>query len=191
MFNFRLENYHRLNFDLYVSIIPLGLACLSFKNLSFVITRGQSVGLVGPSGGGKSTVFQLLQRFYDPTPALGRYEKWGHLYHLSKFEWKNGGKRFENIDQLCEYRSRIGYVGQEPVLFNLSCLENVMYGLAEGKRNALSKFDIQNVADMCNIDFVKPLVKAQNARKRRLKQMVWSQTSLNGVMIFWAQKRKR
>ena len=73
-------------------------------------------------------------------------------------------KDLKNVDQLCEYRSRIGYVGQEPVLFNLSCLENVMHGLAEGKRKTLSNFDIQNVADMCNIDFVKPLVKVQNAQ---------------------------
>ena len=134
------------------------------KNLSFVIKRGQSIGLVGPSGGGKSTVFQLLQRFYDPTPTLEGMKS-GSIYIT--FQNSSGDtveKDLKNVDQLCEYRSRIGYVGQEPVLFNLSCLENVMHGLAEGKRKTLSNFDIQNVADMCNIDFVKPLVKVQNAQ---------------------------
>merc|ERR1712232_800365 len=36
------------------------------KNLSFTIEAGQSVGVVGPSGGGKSTVMSMIQRFYDP-----------------------------------------------------------------------------------------------------------------------------
>ena len=123
------------------------------ENLSFVIQRGQSVGLVGPSGGGKSTVFQLLQRLYDPES--------GAIYIT--FQNSSGvtvKKNLKEIDQLCEYRSRIGYVGQEPVLFNLSCLENVMYGLGADMRKQLSNEDIQNIADLCNIDFVEPLFKA-------------------------------
>ena len=132
------------------------------ENLSFVIHRGQSVGLVGPSGGGKSTVFQLLQRLYDPTPKQEGMES-GVVYIT--FQNSSGvavKKDLKEIDQLCEYRSRIGYVGQEPVLFNLSCLENVMHGLGEDKRKQLSNVDIQNIADLCNIDFVEPLVKTSN-----------------------------
>ena len=108
------------------------------QNLSFVIKSGQSVGLVGPSGGGKSTVFQLLQRLYDPTPAQEGISS-GAIYIT--FQNSSGvtvEKDLKSVDQLCEYRSRIGYVGQEPVLFNLSCLENVMFGLAEDQRKQLS-----------------------------------------------------
>ena len=168
-----VENPFCLTSDWKITQIEFRSVCFKYpsrpnvsvlQNLSFVITRGQSVGLVGPSGGGKSTVFQLLQRFYDPTPALQGMKSGAIYITFQNSSGKTVEKDLKNIDQLCEYRSRIGYVGQEPVLFNLSCLENVMYGLAEGKQNALSKFDIQNVADMCNIDFVKPLVKASGAK---------------------------
>jgi len=40
------------------------------KGVSFQIKAGQSVGLVGPSGGGKSTIMGLIQRFYDPVQGM-------------------------------------------------------------------------------------------------------------------------
>ncbi|EER08028.1 multidrug resistance protein, putative, partial [Perkinsus marinus ATCC 50983] len=83
------------------------------SGLSFEIEAGKTVALVGPSGGGKSTVFALLQRFYDPTggeilvePAQARLED-------MNVGW---------------WRSQIGFVAQEPVLFDLSLEENVRYG---------------------------------------------------------------
>lgn len=42
------------------------------KGVNFKIRKGQSVGLVGPSGGGKSTVMSLIQRFYDPQDEISQ-----------------------------------------------------------------------------------------------------------------------
>jgi len=81
--------------------------------LSLAIEPGQTVALVGPSGAGKTTIFQLLQRFYD----IGA-----------------GALRFDGIDvrelALADLRSRIAVVPQEPVIFSGSVLENIRYGRA-------------------------------------------------------------
>ena len=72
---------------------------------------GQRVALVGESGCGKSTVIQLIQRFYD---------------------LDEGALNLENQDikqlNLHHVRSKIGIVSQEPVLFNRSIGENIRYG---------------------------------------------------------------
>lgn len=102
------------------------------KGLSWKASPGQSVAFVGPSGSGKSTVIQLLQRFYDPT--LGSV--------------KIGGRDLTDFD-VAYWRSQVGFVGQEPVLFDMSLEENVKYG----KLNA-SKEELEDVARMANMDFV-------------------------------------
>ena len=73
------------------------------KGITFSISRGQSVGLVGPSGGGKSTVMSLIQRFYDPQE--------GQVFI--------GADRVAlNSVNIRWWRRQIGFVGQEPILFN-------------------------------------------------------------------------
>ena len=81
------------------------------KDYNLKIDPGQVVALVGPSGGGKSTIMNLLLRFYDVVDG----------------EVKLDG---ENIRQLNVrwLRSQIGYVGQEPVLFTGSVAENIARG---------------------------------------------------------------
>ena len=83
------------------------------KDVSFVIQPGQQAALVGYSGSGKSTVIQLLERFYD-------------------IEDGNGEILIDDVNikdyDLYNLRKKIGLVSQEPVLFKRSVLENVRYG---------------------------------------------------------------
>lgn len=81
------------------------------RDLSFHITQGQNVALVGPTGGGKTTIVNLLCRFYEPTE--GEIRIAGHNY----FEYK-----------LEDIQSRIGVVLQTPHLFSGSIRENLRYG---------------------------------------------------------------
>ena len=64
--------------------------------------------IVGESGSGKSTVIQLLMRYYDPTE--------GNIFV--------NGLKMEDID-IKNFRKRVGYVGQEPMLFSMSIAENL------------------------------------------------------------------
>ena len=81
----------------------------ALSNVSCKIQKGKTTAFVGPSGSGKSTIVKLLERFYDP---------------------EDGKVLINGIDlkklNLREYRHRIGYVGQEPVLFNESIKENML-----------------------------------------------------------------
>ena len=96
----------------------------ALDGFSLAVEPGEVVALVGPSGAGKTTVFQLLLRFYDP--ASGRI-------------------RIDGVDARDadpgELRRRIAVVAQDPVIFAASVLENVRYGRPEATeeevRNAL------------------------------------------------------
>ena len=83
----------------------------TINNLNFSIKAGQSVALVGHSGGGKSTIMNLLLRFYDPQ--LGKITLDGH-----------------NIADLtlASLRSSMSVVNQEVMLFDDTVLENIRYG---------------------------------------------------------------
>ncbi len=66
---------------------------------------------MGASGSGKSTIIQLIERFYDPEEGQVLID----------------GRDLRALN-LREVRQKIGYVGQEPVLFNMSIKENLLYG---------------------------------------------------------------
>ena len=83
------------------------------KDVSLTILPGQQVALVGYSGSGKSTIIQLLTRFYDIEEGKG--------------EILIDGINIKDYN-LYELRKKIGLVSQEPVLFKRNVLENVRYG---------------------------------------------------------------
>lgn len=103
------------------------------KGLTFHVNQGDTVALVGPTGGGKTTIVNLLCRFYEPTS--------GAIY-------------LNNIDyldmKLEDIQSRIGMVLQTPHLFSGSISENIRYG----RLNATDE-DIEAAAKMAGAhDFI-------------------------------------
>lgn len=81
------------------------------RDFNLHISQGQVVALVGPSGGGKSTVAALVSRFYDPQQGTISID------NSDIRDWKK--------DYL---REQIGVVSQEPILFATSIFENIRYG---------------------------------------------------------------
>lgn len=94
------------------------------KGYNLVIEPGETVALVGPSGSGKSTIINLLLRFYDPLE--GQVLLDGQDIKDLNVRW---------------LRSQIGYVGQEPVLFQGTVAENVARGRSEAIREPLLTLD--------------------------------------------------
>ncbi|HEY0055612.1 MAG TPA: ABC transporter ATP-binding protein [Pedobacter sp.] len=81
------------------------------KNINLTVQRGETVALVGPSGGGKSTLMDLLPRFIEP---------------------KEGKIFFDGIDiqdiSMESLRSQMGFVNQESILFNDTIFNNIAFG---------------------------------------------------------------
>ncbi|GKU90128.1 hypothetical protein SLEP1_g4168 [Rubroshorea leprosula] len=82
-----------------------------FANLSFSISAGKSIAVVGPSGSGKSTIISMVQRFYDPTS--GRILLDGHDLKDLQLKW---------------LREQMGLVSQEPALFATTIAANILFG---------------------------------------------------------------
>lgn len=81
------------------------------RGVSFSVSSGSIVALVGPSGGGKSTIVSLIERFYDPS--FGRILLGGHDIRTLDPQW---------------FRRKIAMVSQEPTLFACSIKDNIAYG---------------------------------------------------------------
>lgn len=82
------------------------------KNINFSVKAGQSIALMGPTGSGKTTVVNLLPRFYDYSGSIT----------LDGIELKEYSREF--------LRDNIGIVEQQPFLFSRSIRENITYGVS-------------------------------------------------------------
>jgi ABC-type multidrug transport system fused ATPase/permease subunit len=100
------------------------------SGVTFSIDPGQLVGVVGPTGGGKSTIVSLIPRFYDTT--FGKVEIDGVDVRDYKLQW---------------LRSQIGYVLQETVLFRGTVRDNIAYG-----REGATDDEIVEAAKLANAD---------------------------------------
>ncbi|WP_342759596.1 ABC transporter ATP-binding protein [Kineothrix sedimenti] len=80
--------------------------------VSFEAKPNQIIAFAGPSGGGKSTIFSLLERFYDPGRGVIEF----------------GDKNIQDIN-LTDYRSQIGFVSQDSAIMAGTIRDNLTYGL--------------------------------------------------------------
>uniref|UniRef100_A0A8C3XJT9 ATP binding cassette subfamily B member 4 n=1 Tax=Chelydra serpentina TaxID=8475 RepID=A0A8C3XJT9_CHESE len=101
------------------------------QGLNIKVEKGQTLALVGSSGCGKSTVVQLLERFYDPLD--GEMLLDGQNAKALNIQW---------------LRAQIGIVSQEPILFDCSIAENIAYG---DNSREVSFEEIVNAARAANI----------------------------------------
>lgn len=92
------------------------------KNANFDIPKGKKIALVGASGSGKSTMLDLIIRFYDPTEG----------------KIKIDGKDIRNLN-IASYRSIFGIVSQETMLFNDTISNNIKYGVLEVHQNSIEE----------------------------------------------------
>ncbi len=92
----------------------------ALKNFTLDVAPGETVALVGPSGAGKTTVFQLLLRFYDPQAGQVMLD----------------GVDLRQADPAAA-RGRIGLVPQDPVIFAASARENISYSQPDAGEETL------------------------------------------------------
>ncbi|XP_076001272.1 mitochondrial potassium channel ATP-binding subunit [Genypterus blacodes] len=99
------------------------------KNFSLTLPPCKTVAIVGESGGGKSTVASLLERFYDPTSGVIMLD----------------GLDLRTLDPSWLRGQVIGFINQEPVLFGSSVMENIRFGKPEA-----TDADVINAAKQAN-----------------------------------------
>ncbi|KAM6511077.1 ABC multidrug transporter mdr4 [Fusarium solani] len=145
------------------------------NGINLTIPPRRHTAIVGPSGGGKSTVVSLLERFYDPSTG----------------ELLIGDQSFRNLN-VKYLRGSIGYVQQEPTLFDRSILENIADGLAnssnEGHRD-LAPFVLDStLADLAasirNGTTEKEAIEGHDPRVARIVELVRQAAASSNALAF-------
>ncbi|NWW77855.1 ABCB8 protein, partial [Climacteris rufus] len=118
--------FHRVSFS-----YPTRPGYPVLQDFSLTLPPCQTVAIVGPSGGGKSTVAALLERFYEPT--AGTITLDGHDIAGLDPSWLRG--------------QVIGFISQEPVLFGTTIMENIRFG-----KPGASDAEVFEAARLANAD---------------------------------------
>ena len=108
------------------------------KDIEFEIQSGQKAAFVGFSGSGKSSIIQLVERFYD----------------ADEGEILIDGKNIKEFD-LINLRKKMGFVMQEPVLFKDTVINNIKYGLL--------KADISEVHEAAKYAMIEKYVSGEHS----------------------------
>lgn len=106
-------------------VYPSRVTTNALSDYNLRISAGKTTALVGPSGGGKSTVVGLLQRFYNIIEGSITIDG----VEITDY----------NIGSL---RRQISVVSQEPILFDLSLRDNIAFGLPDAKRKDLTEQEV-------------------------------------------------
>lgn len=129
-------------------------------DISFTAQPNQVIAFAGPSGGGKSTIFSLIERFYEPT---------------------EGQIKFGDIDikdiKLSDYRRQIGFVSQDSAIMAGTIRDNLTYGLAENFSDeqlwdvlelAYARKFVEEMSDKLNTEVGERGVKISGGQRQRI-----------------------
>ena len=143
-----IEEFHgECHFDKIDFCYPTRPTVPILTGLNLDVSRGETVALVGASGGGKSTVVQLLERFYDPKSGVVKLE--GTPLAELKLPWA---------------RANMSLVSQEPILFDRTIGQNIAYGTA-GTSGEPNQQEIERCAKEANAhNFISQLPDGYNTR---------------------------
>jgi len=151
----------KINFDKVTFSYPLSDDVKILDNLSFLVEPGKILALVGYSGSGKSTISNLIQRFYDPNEGSILID--------------NINIKDYNLDWL---HQNIGFVSQEPILCNGTIEYNITYGVKEYTKDKLE--------EICELAHVNKFLKD----KRLFPEGLNTKVGERGTKVSGGQKQR-